>query len=303
MERTGFNLLLSEGLPKLTENEHSWDARLAAVLWGVIWLAIAGGLAWLAALHLKDVVSLATSGIETTAVVTDYDPRECGGRKRRHICNDHTIVASEFGSKVIDLGYPVAVGSRIVVTYDPGNKANVRVGRKPTFETLEFLDWVSLVALVFGVLKSAGSVVQIAAATLGLERFRRPKTDARGSRSEAVRKRDRAANAAPGPNRSAKPDATRLAEQADYRTEQAEHHGLAVQSLDEDTYANSLPLFQASIASFESDSIELTEIVKHIVHYLAQNGMNRAAIDQMRPYVWRFVEETYPDKFKRTSAR
>ena len=209
----------------LDENKHSWDARLAAVLWGVIWLAIAGGLAWLAALHLKDVVSLATSGIETTAVVTDYDPRECGGRKRRHICNDHTIVASEFSSKVIDLGYPVAVGSRIVVTYDPGNKANVRVGRKPTFETLEFLDWVSLVALAFGVLRSAGSVVKIAAATLGLERFRRPKTDARGSRSETVRKQDRAANAAPGPNRSAKPDATRLAEQADYRTEQAEHRG------------------------------------------------------------------------------
>ena len=169
----------------LDENKHSWDARLAAVLWGVIWLAIAGGLAWLAALHLKDVVSLATSGIETTAVVADYDPIECGGRKRRHICNDHTIVASEFGSKVIDLGYPVAVGSRIVVTYDPGNKANVRAGGKPTFETLEFLDWVSLVALAFGVLMSTGSVVQIAAATLGLERFRRPKTNARSSRSEA----------------------------------------------------------------------------------------------------------------------
>jgi len=287
----------------LDEKRHSWDARLAAVLRGVIWLAIAGGLAWLAALHLKDVVSLATSGIETTAVVTDYDPKECGGTKRRHICNDHTIVALEFSSKVIDLGHPVAVGSRIVVTYDPGNKTNVRAGGKPTFETLEFLDWVSLVALAFGVLVSAGSIVQIAAATLGLERFRRPKMDARSSRSEPVRKTDSTANAAPGPNLSAKPDATRLAEQAGYHTEQGEHRGLAAQSLDENTYTKALPLFQASIARFGSDSIELTGIVKHIVHYLAQNGMNRAAVDQMRPYVWRFVEETYPDKFKRTSTR
>ena len=63
------------------------------------------------------------------------------------------------------------------------------------------------------------------------------------------------------------------------------------QTFDEETYRKAVPFFKAGIAHFAEAGRDVATMVKHLVRYLAQNGMDRTAIDNMRPYVRRFIED------------
>jgi hypothetical protein len=60
---------------------------------------------------------------------------------------------------------------------------------------------------------------------------------------------------------------------------------------DEETYKNALPYFKAGLEHFKGSAIDVTGTVKHLVRHLAQDGMDRNAIERMRPYLRRFIED------------
>lgn len=60
---------------------------------------------------------------------------------------------------------------------------------------------------------------------------------------------------------------------------------------DEQSYAKAKPFFQASVAHFAAAGRDLTETVRALVKHLVNSGMDREAVDRMRHYVKRFVEE------------
>jgi hypothetical protein len=62
-------------------------------------------------------------------------------------------------------------------------------------------------------------------------------------------------------------------------------------SFDEDTYKQAVPYFKSGVAHFKDAGKDIAELVKRLVRHLAQNGMDREAIQNMRPYVRRFVED------------
>jgi hypothetical protein len=85
----------------------------------------------------RDTVALITNGTETVGTITSYDPHKCGGRKRRHICHDHTVLTEDLGAVTLRLDSQYEVGERIAVTYETGNKQNTYPGHKPTLGTLD----------------------------------------------------------------------------------------------------------------------------------------------------------------------
>lgn len=66
---------------------------------------------------------------------------------------------------------------------------------------------------------------------------------------------------------------------------------------DEDTYAAAKPYFQAGIAHFKQAGTDIAEMVKSLIVTLRDKfGMDRATIENMKPYVMRFMEDVKAGK-------
>lgn len=92
--------------------------------------------------------------------------------------------------------------------------------------------------------------------------------------------------------------AKKLTEEAISRAQQATHEVPSIvpltnfsSSFDEETYKKALPFFKAGTAHFEDAASDVAGMVKCLVRHLAQNGMSSDAIERMRPYVRRFIED------------
>jgi N12 class adenine-specific DNA methylase len=63
-------------------------------------------------------------------------------------------------------------------------------------------------------------------------------------------------------------------------------------TFDEDTYAKAKPLFIAGVSHFQQAGADIAEMVKALVRSLAKDyGLQRAAVENMRPYIKRFVAD------------
>ena len=62
-------------------------------------------------------------------------------------------------------------------------------------------------------------------------------------------------------------------------------------TFDDETYAKAKPFFISGAKHFVEAGRGLGETVKLLVRWLAQNGMDREAVERMRPYVRRFMED------------
>jgi hypothetical protein len=62
-------------------------------------------------------------------------------------------------------------------------------------------------------------------------------------------------------------------------------------TFDEDTYAQALPFFKAGVAHFKDAGKDVVAMVRALVGHLAKAGMDRPTIENMRPYVARFIND------------
>ena len=62
-------------------------------------------------------------------------------------------------------------------------------------------------------------------------------------------------------------------------------------TFDDETYAKAKPFFISGAKHFGEAGRGVGETVKLLIRWLAQNGMDREAVERMRPYVRRFMED------------
>jgi hypothetical protein len=67
-------------------------------------------------------------------------------------------------------------------------------------------------------------------------------------------------------------------------------------SFDEDTYRKALPHFRAGVAHFAEAGRDIAQMVRSLVQFLASNGMDRPAIERMKPYIARFITDVQAGK-------
>lgn len=60
---------------------------------------------------------------------------------------------------------------------------------------------------------------------------------------------------------------------------------------DHDTYAKAIPIFKAGVAHFREGRKDLASMVRSLVQHFADTGMDREAVERMRPYLKRFVDD------------
>lgn len=126
----------------------SGSFSLSGLLGSLFWMILSGLMILAMGYYTRNTVALVTHGVETTGVIQSYEPHKCGSRKRRRTCHDHTIVVQGLGTISVDLFSPYEVGSTTYLTYEEGNSSNVHPGRRPTFGTLDALQY-GAIALLF----------------------------------------------------------------------------------------------------------------------------------------------------------
>lgn len=62
-------------------------------------------------------------------------------------------------------------------------------------------------------------------------------------------------------------------------------------TFDEQTYAKAKPMFVAAVRAFGQAGQDIADLARAMVRGLAQNGLNRAAQENMRPYLTRFITD------------
>ena len=62
-------------------------------------------------------------------------------------------------------------------------------------------------------------------------------------------------------------------------------------SFDEDTYRQALPYFKAGVAHFREAAADVTDMVRALIRHLTKAGMDQGAIQKMKPYVVRFIDD------------
>jgi hypothetical protein len=67
-------------------------------------------------------------------------------------------------------------------------------------------------------------------------------------------------------------------------------------SFDEDTYRKALPHFRSGVAHFAEAGRDIAQMVRSLVQFLASNGMDRPAIERMKPYIARFITDVQAGK-------
>ena len=65
----------------------------------------------------------------------------------------------------------------------------------------------------------------------------------------------------------------------------------AITPFSDETYRKALPFFKAGVAHFAAGTTDLPTMIRSLVKHLAGAGMDRAAIEKMKPYIRRFTED------------
>lgn len=138
-------------LTEVAENGGSKRFSLSTIAACLFWMFLSGGMIMFWGYSVRNTIALMTNGVEAVGEVISSNLHSCGSRKRRHICYDHTISTETLGTITLDLGTEYAIGSRILVTFEPRNHENVYPGAKPTIVSLDWLQYGAIILFVLAV--------------------------------------------------------------------------------------------------------------------------------------------------------
>ena len=120
---------------------------LSTIAASLLWMFLSGAMVLLFGFATRNTVALITNGIETVGEVISSNPHICGSRKRRHTCYEHTLDTATLGAIDLDLDREYAIGTQILVTFEPSNRENLHAGTKPKFSKLDWLQYGAMTML------------------------------------------------------------------------------------------------------------------------------------------------------------